>query len=58
MEKTEKFRMRMYAKKTPTHIYAARVNKNTNSLTSLAGTQCIELLMNLHIYTSEFIPVE
>ena len=27
-------------------------------MTSLAGAQCIELLMDLHIFTSEFIPVE
>ena len=27
-------------------------------MTSLAGKQCIELLTDLHICTSEFIPVE
>ena len=27
-------------------------------MTSLTGTQCIELLMDLHTGTSDFIPVE
>ena len=34
------------------------VSNKKNPMTSLAGTQCIELLMDLHICTSEFIPVE
>ena len=32
MEKTEKFRMRRYSKKTATNIYAALINKYTWSV--------------------------